>query len=279
VELRIELQMSFLDSDVSEEAIAKPREFLTLFARFCEQPAILSRIFGDRWYLLSSQPMPRILVVDDDDAYRSVIEDSLSGDYQIVSTGNPEKAVLMAVDEEPDIILLDLAMPTISGFELCQTLSSLSLTQHIPIFIVTGFDERNKGFCQNLGASRYYTKPVDFAKLKADVASTLALKKSERRRDIRVLVKLSVTLRGQAKNGDSFEVRATTENVSKSGFLCVCQSPISGGASVEVFLGEHERPLGHARLVRIAPIEGPMQRYGFQFTGLWSAPLVNAGGI
>src|SRR5581483_6360116 len=156
--------------------------------------------------------MPRILVVDDDEAYRSVIEDSLSADHQIVSTGIPEKAVLMAVDEEPDIILLDLAMPTISGFELCQTLSSLSLTQHIPIFIVTAFDERNKGFCQNLGASRYYTKPVDFMKLKADIVSTLALKKSERRRDIRVLVSLAVTLRGQSKSGDPFEVRATTEN-------------------------------------------------------------------
>ena len=223
--------------------------------------------------------MPRILVVDYDEAYRSVIEDSLSSGYQVVSTGIPEKALLMAVDEEPDIILLDLAMPTISGFELCQTLSSLTLTQHIPIFIVTAFDERNKGFCQNLGASRYYTKPVDFAKLKADIASTLALKKSERRRDIRVLVSLAVTLRGQSKNGDPFEVRGTTENVSKSGFLCACQTPMDAGASVEVFLGEHERPLGHARLVRVASGEGSAQRYGFQFLGMWAAPLVSAGGI
>jgi CheY-like chemotaxis protein len=221
--------------------------------------------------------MPRILIVDDDEAYRSVIAEQLSTDCQIFSTGNPQEAVTMAVEEEPDVILLDLVMPTISGFELCQTLSTLTFTQHIPIFIVTGLDEGNKGFCQNLGASRYYTKPVDFSKLKADIARVLESRKSERRRDVRVAVKLGVTLRGQSKGGGAFEVRGMTENVSKSGFLCTCPMPIDAGASVEVFLsGEHERILGHARLVRTILNEGSMQRYGFQFTGLWSAPLVKA---
>jgi DNA-binding response OmpR family regulator len=219
--------------------------------------------------------MPRILIVDDDDAYRSVIGEHLSADFQIFSTGNPQKAVTMAVEEEPDVILLDLAMPAISGFELCQTLSTLSFTQHIPIFILTGFDERNKNFCQNLGASRYYTKPVDFAKLKADIASVVESKKSERRRDVRVSVNLTLAIRGRSKSGASFELQATTENVSKSGFLCACDATIDERATVDVFLsGEHERHLGHARLVRIVPGEGAAQRYGFQFTGLWSAPLV-----
>lgn len=102
----------------------------------------------------------------------------------------------------------------------------------------------------------------------------MASKASKRRRDIRVSVNLSVTLRGQSKSGDVFEVRGTTENVSKSGFLCACPTRIDEGVNVEVILsGEHERTLGHARLVRTASTDGPVLRYGFQFTGLWSARL------
>lgn len=217
--------------------------------------------------------MPRILVVDDDEAYRSVITEHLSCEYQIVSTGDSEKAVIMAVEEEPDIILLDLAMPDTSGFEVCQTLSSLGLTQHIPIFIMTGFDDRNKTFCQNLGASRYYTKPLNFAQLRADLTSALAAKRVERRRDVRVQVKLGLILRGRSRNGDPFEVHATTENVSKSGFLCLCQTLFTEGESVEVLVSD-ARLLGNARLVRTIPGTGLPYRYGFQFTGLWSKPLV-----
>jgi DNA-binding response OmpR family regulator len=245
-------------------------------ARFCKQPSPQPDYQVDSVIPFTS-PMPRILVVDDDEAYRSLITEHLVRDYQVVSTGNPEKAVTLAVEEEPDIIILDLVMPGISGFELCQTLSSLSFTQHIPIFIVSSSDERNKGFCQNLGASRFYTKPVDFVKLKADLESALSSAKMERRRELRVPVKLNVTLRGKSKAGSFFQVSGTTENVSKSGFLCSCDASIDEGASVEVFLsGENERELGQARLVRTVPEPGSAYHYGFQFIGLWANPLTHS---
>src|SRR3984957_16773910 len=104
--------------------------------------------------------MPRILIVDDDDAYRSVIKEHLSSFYQIIDTAFPEDALVMTVEQQPDVILLDLSMPGMSGFELCHAISSLSFTQQIPIFIMSGQGERNKAFCQNLGASRYFTKPI-----------------------------------------------------------------------------------------------------------------------
>jgi CheY-like chemotaxis protein len=101
-----------------------------------------------------TRPMPRVLIVDDGDAYRSVMREHLSRDYQIIETACPEEALVMAVENGPDVSLLDLSMPGLPGFELCQTLSSLSFTQKIPIFIISGQDERNKAFCQNLGALR-----------------------------------------------------------------------------------------------------------------------------
>ena len=222
--------------------------------------------------------MARILVVDDDEAYRSVIKEHLSDAHEIIDTPFPESALVMAVEQEPQVILLDLTMPGMSGFELCQTLSSLSFTQHIPIFIISGQDESNKAFCQNLGAYQYFTKPVNFAKLKEDLASVLGTNKIQRRRDLRVQMKLPLTLKGKKQDGNDFEVQASTENVSKSGFLCACSAPLEPSATVAVFLGgDREHRLGDARLVRVAPPDSlhTIPRYGFQFTGLWAKPLIS----
>jgi response regulator RpfG family c-di-GMP phosphodiesterase len=157
-------------------------------------------------------------------------------------------------------------MPGLSGFELCQVLSSLSLTQQIPIFIVSGEDERNKAFCQNLGASGYFTKPVDFATLKTDLARALRSKVPERRRDVRVQLRVIVKLKGKNKDGSYFEVRAATENMSNGGFLCACTASLEDITTVEVFLcDQHEHSLGQARLVRIVKTDALNLRYGFQF--------------
>jgi DNA-binding response OmpR family regulator len=221
--------------------------------------------------------MPRLLIVDDDDATRALVKEHLSGTYEVIDTAFPENALVLAVEQEPDVILLDLSMAGLSGFELCHALSSLSFTQQIPIFIISGGDERNKAFCQNLGASRYFTKTLDFSKLKAALASVASSKHVQRRRDVRVQLKLFLTLRGKRNDGTDFEVRAATENVSKSGFLCACPASLEEATTVEVCLGgDREHRLGDARLVRIVRTENLDPRYGFQFTGLWSQPLVSA---
>jgi len=69
-------------------------------------------------------------------------------------------------------------MPGLSGFELCQVLSSLAITDPIPIFIVSGEDERNKAFCENLGADKYFTKPIDFREVKSGTGVGLEFPKS-----------------------------------------------------------------------------------------------------
>jgi CheY-like chemotaxis protein len=222
--------------------------------------------------------MARILVVDDDEAYRTVIKEHLADAHEIIDTPFPDSALVMAVEQEPNVILLDLSMPGMSGFELCQTLSSLSFTQHIPVFIISGQDESNRAFCQNLGAYRYFSKPVNFTRLKEELAAVLASNKIQRRRELRVQLKLGLMLKGKKHDGNDFEVQASTENVSKSGFLCACNHPLEPAATVAVFLGsDREHRLGDARLVRVAPPDSlhTIPRYGFQFTGLWAKPLIS----
>lgn len=212
--------------------------------------------------------MPRILVVDDDEAMRGIIKDHLSMTYDVVDTGVPETALAMTLEHKPDAILLDLSMPGLSGFELCQVLSSLSITNQIPIFIVSGEDERNAAYVQNLGASRYFRKPIDFAKLKADLAWALHSKQVERRANPRIPLRVMLNLKAKGKSGSNFVASAATENMSRGGFLCTCSSPLDEGITVEVSLrGEREHSLGLARLVRVVRTDALNPRYGFQFIG------------
>jgi DNA-binding response OmpR family regulator len=111
--------------------------------------------------------MKKVLVVDDDPAIRGLIRTRLQSIYQVIDTGDPEKAFGLALEHKPDAILLDLMMPAYSGFELCQGLHSVSYTSKIPVFIVSGESGgKFRDHCKTLGARAYFEKPVDFAALK-----------------------------------------------------------------------------------------------------------------
>lgn len=209
---------------------------------------------------------PRILVVDDDDALRAVIKEHLSRDFDVVETGAPETVFALTVAHRPDAILLDLFMPELSGFELCRALASLSFTQKIPVFIMSGRDDRNSAFCLSLGAARYFKKPLDFGKLKLDLQRVLQEPQDERRAHARFSLKAILKLRAPGKDGSPLEFRAVTENVSRGGFLCACNVPLEQGSAVDVFSwDEREYYLGKARLVRIEQAGTPSSRYAFQF--------------
>ena len=210
--------------------------------------------------------MPRILVVDDEASVRGVIKEHLSSSYEVIETGLPETVLSLSVTNQPDAILLDLSMPGLSGYELCRTLASLSFTQRIPIFILSGQDERNSAFCLSLGAARYFKKPVDFVKLKAALAQVLQQAKEEQRAHKRFALRAILKLRTQGKDGSNVELRAITENVSSGGFLCACSVPLEDKSLVEVFSwDEREYYLGKARLVRTEHGASSAARYAFQF--------------
>jgi DNA-binding response OmpR family regulator len=219
--------------------------------------------------------MPRILIVDDDEDMRGMMKASLSAKFEIFDTGEPESVLALTLEHRPDAILLDLSMPKVSGFELCRALSSLSLTKQIPIFVVSGNDVKNRAFCQNLGAVGYFTKPIDFEKLKTQLEEVIRSKGNEHRADVRVALKVTLRLRAKSKSGTYFEVHVSTENVSKGGFLCTCTSPLDEATTVQVTLcGDSELNLGYARLVRTVTGEAS-NRYGFQFIGGTGAKLLD----
>jgi DNA-binding response OmpR family regulator len=209
----------------------------------------------------------KILIVDDDEATLKLMRTRLSEDYEAICTIDPENALGLALEHKPAAVLLDLMMPKFSGFELCQSLRSLSYTSTIPIIVITGeLDAKYKEHCANLGAVGYFEKPLDFDQLKRALAAQIESNKPEHRAHVRVRMRLALKLRGSDASGRKFEEMTTTENVSAAGFLCNCMSALVKGTIVEVTLsGGSERYVGRAQVVRKESSGTPWHRYGFQF--------------
>lgn len=213
--------------------------------------------------------MRRLLIVDDDESVRKVLRFRLKNSYEIVDTGSPEEALALALQQKPDAILLDLMMPKYSGFEVCQALGSMSFTQLIPIFVVSGESApRYREFCASLGAKAYFQKPVDFEALETRLSEVLEGKRGERRSEPRVKLRVTIKISGQNEKGEAFDLLTTTDNVSAHGLLVGCNTPIKTGQVVELFLlTGGQQHVGKARVVRIEWPETPGQRCAFSFLG------------
>ncbi|HTZ59683.1 MAG TPA: response regulator [Acidobacteriaceae bacterium] len=212
--------------------------------------------------------MNKILIVDDDDAMRGLVKRRLSDTFEVIDTGNPEQALALALEHKPSAILLDLMMPDCSGFELCQSLHTLSYTARIPIFIVSGESAaKYRDHVSSLGASGFFEKPLNFPELKSRLAQTVDAARAERRAHVRVRMKFVLKLKGADERGRTFEQLTTTENVSAGGFLCAFPIALAKDAVLEVFLSGagQDRFVGRARVVRQEEAGTPLQRCAFQF--------------
>ena len=121
----------------------------------------------------------RILVVDDTPANIHVLAETLRADYTVVAATNGQKALQLAVKEPlPDIILLDVMMPGLDGYDVCDRLKGDEATKDIPVIFVTALSEAGdeaKGL--GLGAVDYITKPINPSLVKARVRNQLELKR------------------------------------------------------------------------------------------------------
>lgn len=107
----------------------------------------------------------RILAVDDNPEVREFLVTRLSGpEVEVIPAEDGPSALRLAFEKPPDLILLDVMMPGITGFEVCQQLRNDPRTRSVPIIILTvkgAIEDRMQGM--QSGADFYATKPIDFA--------------------------------------------------------------------------------------------------------------------
>lgn len=123
------------------------------------------------------QKTPVLLLVDDSNVNLEILKEVLKR-YLLLCASNGKEALRLATSEpKPDLILLDIIMPGIDGFDTCQQLKDHEVSRNIPVIFITGQNESNhilKGF--EVGAVDYITKPFNVPELKARVKTQLAIK-------------------------------------------------------------------------------------------------------
>jgi len=120
-----------------------------------------------------------ILIVDDTPANIDVLAATLQNDYRIIVAKNGKRALQLAGGEDPpDLILLDIMMPEMDGYETCQRLKASARTRHIPVIFVTALsDEEDEARGLALGGVDYITKPFSLSLVQARVRNHIALKR------------------------------------------------------------------------------------------------------
>jgi sigma-B regulation protein RsbU (phosphoserine phosphatase) len=127
--------------------------------------------------MASNTTKPTILAVDDTPENLDIVMGILRDDYHIKVAVNGKIALKIAQSQAPDLILLDIMMPEIDGYEVCRQLKANPATRDIPVIFLTAMGEtanEEDGF--NLGAADYIHKPVNPPLLKARLKTHLALK-------------------------------------------------------------------------------------------------------
>ena len=118
-------------------------------------------------------PIKKVLLVDDSPTELHVQTEMLKkGGYEVITADGGEKGVAMAKSEKPDLVVMDVVMPGMNGFQACRAITTDEATKHIPVILCTTKNqETDKVWGLRQGAKDYVTKPVDPAELLGKIAA------------------------------------------------------------------------------------------------------------
>ncbi|MCF2948720.1 two-component system response regulator [Paraglaciecola aquimarina] len=131
----------------------------------------------------------KVLVVDDEPTNLRVLNQVLNQTYKLTFAKSGQEALRLVEKERPDLILLDVMMPEMTGYQVCETLKQSELFKSIPVIFVTALtDAGDEAKGLNLGAVDYISKPISPAVVKARVKTHLSLVDAEELRRTRLQV-------------------------------------------------------------------------------------------
>lgn len=180
--------------------------------------------------------LQRLLVVDDEPINIEVIAKSLGKKYKIMVANNGQRALDIAKSENPpDLILLDIMMPDMDGYEVCRQLKNDIRTKNIPVIFLTAMnDETNEAKGLGIGAVDYIVKPFSLSITEARIQNHLALKRyqdsleellQESTADLRCAYKDMIDRLG---NAAEFRDNETGEHIKRLSYSCALLSKHMG---------------------------------------------------
>lgn len=127
--------------------------------------------------MTNSSMRPKLMVVDDTPLNLSLMDNILSAQYSVQLVNSGAKALELADAAPPDLILLDVMMPEIDGFEVCRRLKANPKTSHVPVIFITAKNEvKDEELGFEVGASDFIHKPVSAPIVAARVRTHLKIK-------------------------------------------------------------------------------------------------------
>jgi putative two-component system response regulator len=147
---------------------------------------------------------PKLLVVDDEATNLQMLRHVLQDDYRLLFAKDGSKAIALAQRERPDLVLLDIMMPDMTGYEVCAALKQDPQTRHIPVIFVTALadaDDEARGFA--VGGVDYLTKPASPAIVKARVRNHLSLVQVDELRETRLEIIRRLGLAAEFKDNET----------------------------------------------------------------------------
>lgn len=112
---------------------------------------------------MAAKRKPRILAIDDEETTRLILTAMLSDKgYQVLALGDPEAGIRHALEGNVDLVILDLMMPKVDGWQVLSRLRGQQVTKNIPVLLLTG-DERDESIRKAFSMQRtdYLLKPID----------------------------------------------------------------------------------------------------------------------
>jgi diguanylate cyclase (GGDEF)-like protein len=127
---------------------------------------------------LTAGPKPKLLIVDDQTINIQVLSQAFSAEFQIFMATSGAKALAICTAQAPDLVLLDVMMPEMDGYEVCTRLKANPLTADIPVIFVTAHtDDASEEHGLEVGAVDFISKPFNIKIVRARVKAHIALKR------------------------------------------------------------------------------------------------------
>jgi len=110
--------------------------------------------------------MKKILIVDDEPQFLELLKEKLIGRYRVVAALDGESGIQMALDEKPDLILSDILMPHMDGYEMLEALQKHGETKNIPFIMLTAVEDTSSIYkAKDYGVTDYLIKPAHLEEL------------------------------------------------------------------------------------------------------------------